>query len=124
MTICLDSYGWIEILAKGPKAEAYGRAIASAPPDQIITSVVSLYEVYKKAKRTRGEPAALEDVAVMGHTHVVGIDRELALDAADLSMMHDLHFADALIYATARRFHADLWTSDAALKGLPSVHFV
>ncbi|MGI0053627.1 MAG: hypothetical protein ACRECR_05140 [Thermoplasmata archaeon] len=34
---------------------------------------------------------------------------------------HRLHFSEALIYSTARRFGAVLYTSDPALKGLDRV---
>ncbi|MCI4327552.1 MAG: type II toxin-antitoxin system VapC family toxin [Thermoplasmata archaeon] len=96
----------------------------SVVPDQILTSVVTVYEVYKKAKSIRGEHAALEDVAALGHTRVLPVDQEIALAAADYSLANGLHFADALIYATARRHNADLSTSDPALRPLPGVRFV
>jgi len=52
---------------------------------------------------------------------VVQVDDQLALEAADYSLSHRLHFADALVYATARRFGAELHTSDADLRGVPGV---
>jgi len=122
--ISIDSSGWIERFAAGPKQAAYNRVIDSVVPDQILTSVVTVYEVYKKAKSIRGEHAALEDVAALGHTRVIPVDQEIALAAADHSLANGLHFADALIYATARRHNADLYTSDPALRPLPGVRFV
>ena len=86
--------------------------------------MVTLYEVYKKVKVLRGEHAALEDVAALGHTPVVPVDQEIALAAADYSLEHGLHFADALIYATARRHHAELYTSDPALRDLAGVKYI
>ena len=47
----------------------------------------------------------------------------LALGAAEYSLSYRLHFADALVYATARRFDAGLHTSDPDLRGLPDVVF-
>ncbi|MCI4348799.1 MAG: type II toxin-antitoxin system VapC family toxin [Thermoplasmata archaeon] len=122
--ISLESYGWIERFGGGPKQAQYNRVIDSVPPSQILTSVVTIYEVYKKAKAMRGEHVALEAVAALGHTTLVAVDQEIALAAADYSLQHGLHFSDALIYATARRYHADLYTSDTALRNLPQVRFI
>lgn len=122
--ISIDSYGWIERFGGGPKQVPYNEVIDHTPPERILTSVVTVYEVYKKVKAMRGEHAALEDVAALGHTRLVPVDQEVALAAADYSLEFGLHFADALIYATARRFHAELFSSDPALKGLPGVRFV
>jgi len=122
--ISIDSYGWIERFGGGPKQSQYNRVIDGVSPDQIVTSVVTVYEVYRKAKSLRGEHAALEDVAALGHTMVVPVDQEVSLAAADYSLEHGLHFADALIYATARRHRAALYTSDPALKGLRDVEYI
>lgn len=122
--ISIDSYGWIERFGGGPKQGQYNRVIDAVPPTEILTSAVTVFEVYKKAKAMRGEHAALEDVAALGHTRLIPVDQEIALAAADYSLEHGLHFSDALIYATARRHHADLYTSDAALRHLPGVRFI
>jgi toxin FitB len=122
--ISIDSYGWIERFGGGPKQTQYNRVIETVAPREIVTSAVTIYEVYKKAKAVRGEHAALEDVAALGHTRVVPVDQEIALSAADYGLEHGLHFSDALIYATARRYHAELYTSDPDLKHLAGVSFV
>ncbi len=122
--ICVDSHGWIERFGAGPKQAAYNRAIDSVAPKEILTSMVTVYEVYKKVKARRGEHAALEVVAALGHTRLIPVDQEIALTAADYSLEHGLHFSDALIYATARRYHAELYTSDTALRRLPGVRFI
>ncbi len=122
--ISIDSYGWIERFSAGPKQAQYNRVIDATPTDEILTSVVTVYEVYKKAKALRGEHAALQDVAALGHTLIVPVDQEIALAAADYSLEHGLHFADALIYATARRHHAELYTSDPGLRALSGVKYV
>jgi predicted nucleic acid-binding protein len=119
--ICIDTYGWIERFMGGPKAPAYNRIIDAAEVETIVTPVVVLYEVYKRVKQALGEETALRDAAALDRTRVIGIDRDIALEAADFSLGHRLHFSDALIYATARRFGAELYTSDPALKGLPGV---
>ncbi|HEV2450252.1 MAG TPA: PIN domain-containing protein [Thermoplasmata archaeon] len=122
--ISIDSYGWIERFGKGPKQAPYNRIIDEAAPREIVTSVVVVYEVYRKVKALRGEHAALEAAAALGATWIVPVDQEIALAAADFSLDHRLHFSDALVYATARRYRAELCTSDPDLQGLPGVRFI
>ena len=122
--ISIDSYGWIERFTDGSKAPRYNSVIDTCDPGEIVTSVITLYEVYKKVKQHKGEVTALEAVAALGQTAVQQIDQTLSLEAADYSLEHGLHMADALIYATARRKAAELYTSDPHLKGLRGVTYV
>ena len=122
--ISVDSSGWIEWFTGGPKAADYDRVISSVRPGELVTSVVVLYEVYRKMKKLKGEETALEAIAALGETKVVPIDQTLSLEAADYSLEHNLHFADALIYATARSASAPLYTSDGELRSLKDVVFV
>ena len=122
--ISVDSYGWIERFTGGPKAPAYNRLIDGEKPEDLVTSVVVLYEVYEKVKGVKGEEKALEAVAALSQTKIVVADETLFLEAADYSLEHGLHMADALVYATARANSAVLYTSDEDLKGLPGVTLV
>jgi predicted nucleic acid-binding protein len=122
--IGIDSYGWIERFTNGPKAQKYNRIIDRVRPEEIVTSVVVLYEVYRKIKQVKGEGLALEAIAALSQTKIVPVDQTLSLEAADYSLSHGLHFADALIYATSRHFEAELHTSNEDLKGLRHVAFV
>ena len=122
--IALDSYAWIERFSAGPKADKYDEIIDQTRPAEIITSVVVLYEVYKKVKKLKGEQIALENVAVLTQTSIVPIDDTLSLEAADYCLEYDIHFSDALVYATARRFEVELYTSDEHFKGVPHVKYV
>jgi predicted nucleic acid-binding protein len=121
--ICVDTYGWLERILDGPKAAAYNKVLTSVRPEEVVTSVVTVYELYRKLRPVRGEAAALEAVVHLKATHLVAIDDQIALEAADYSLAHSLHFADALVYATARRFDALLHTSDPNLKSVPGVVF-
>ena len=122
--ISVDSNGWIERFTNGPKATAFNQVIESVKPGELITSVVVLYEVYRKVKRAKGEEKALEAVAALSQTTVVPVDQTLSLEAADYGLEHNLHFADALVYATARQLSAELHTSDEDLRGLKGVTFI
>lgn len=55
---------------------------------------------------------------------VADLDTANALLAADLSAKHRLATADAIIYATALAFGADLLTCDRHLESLANVRFI
>jgi predicted nucleic acid-binding protein len=122
--ISIDSYGWIERFTNGPKAQKYNQVIDSNQCKDIITSVVVLYEVYRKIKQQRSEEEALLAVGALSQTTVVQVDQTISLEAADYSLEFGLHFSDALVYATARHWKAKLYTSDEGLRALKSVIFV
>jgi predicted nucleic acid-binding protein len=122
--ISVDSYGWIERFTDGPKADLYDAVIEKAAPAEIVTSAMVLYEVYRKIKQAVNEQSALEAVAAIGQTFVVPVDQSLSLEAADYSLMFGLHMADAVVYATARHYGAELYTSDEDLKGVKGVVFI
>ena len=122
--ISVDSFGWIERFTKGPKSPQYSQVIESAAPKEIITSVVVLYEVYKKIKMLKDEEQALLAVAVLSQTTIVPVDQTISLEAADYSLEKNLHFSDALVYATARHFKAKLYTSDEDMRALSDVIFI
>ncbi len=122
--ISIDSYGWIERFTNGLKAPEYNKIIDSCEPKEIITSIVVLFEVYKKIKKLKGEEEALLAVAALSQTTIVSVDQTIALEAADYSLDENLHFSDALVYATARHFKVKLYTSDNDLRELNSVCFI
>jgi len=122
--ISIDSYGWIERFTEGPKAGGYNAIIDPAPVREIITATVVLYEVYKRIKQVEGEEVALEAVAALSETNAIALDQTIALEAADFGLEHRLHMSDALVYATARHYNAELYTSDEDLRKLRYVTFV
>ena len=119
----MDTYGWLERILDGPRASEYNKVLSSVRLEEVVTSVVTVYELYRKLRLARGEAAALEAVVHLRATRLVTVDDQLALEAADYSLAHSLHFSDALVYATARRFDAPLHTSDPDLKSVPGVVF-
>ena len=122
--ISVDSYGWIEMFTDGPKSAAYRKIIDSTTDDEIVTSTITLYEVYWKLKVARGEDIALERLASLGRTKVIPVDMTLSTEASDFSLDNGLHLADAVIYATARQWGAKLYTSDEHLRGLDGVTYI
>ena len=117
--IVLDSSGWLEYFADGPFAEEFAAYLQE--PEEVFTSTIALYAVYKWLKRERSEESAMHAVAAMKTTHIVELSEEIALTAADLSLAHGLAMADALMLATARARGAPLMTTDSDFEGIPDV---
>lgn len=113
----VDSSGWIEYLADTERADLFAPAIED--PDSLIVPVITVYEVFKKFLRERGEHKALEAISVMQTGRVIDVDVSLALEAS----RHALPLADSLIYATALYHDAMLWTQDEHFKDLPKVRY-
>ncbi len=117
--ILIDTCGWIEWLTDGSLADHYAPCFDEASQSIVPTSVQ--YELYKWVTREEGEQRALEAIALTEQSLVVPLSTPLALLAADLSMAHQLSFADAIIYATAQFHQAELITSDSHFEGLQGV---
>jgi predicted nucleic acid-binding protein len=113
----VDSSGWLEYLADTDRAPLFASAIEDA--ENLFVPVISIYEVFKKVLRERGEDDALQVAGLMQSGHIVDLDCALELEAA----RHALPLADSLIYATALRHRAELWTQDEHFKDLPNVRY-
>ncbi len=66
---------------------------------------------------------ALEAIAHMEQGLVISLDSVLALDAAQYGVALKLPLADSIIYATARKFNALIWTQDIDFKLLKGVKY-
>jgi predicted nucleic acid-binding protein len=118
----VDSPGWIEFFIDGPNASFFADPLAET--DSLVVPTVSVLEVFKFVVRHRGEADALEAVAAMRRGRIVDLDGELALLAAELGLEFGLPLADSVIYATAQRAGATVWTQDTDFEGLENVRFV
>ncbi len=120
--ILVDSCGWLELLASSPLGDVYRPALAKA--GELVVPTVCLLEVGRRLLTWSGEAAASSGVAVMSQATVVPLDAALALEAARLGPATGLPCADSIIYATALRHGAELWTHDAHFRELPGVRFI
>lgn len=120
--IIVDSSGWIEYFADGPRANEYASFLEDL--SQVATPAIIVYEVYKKIRREMHEEDALIAVAQLQKTKVVPLDTRIALAAAEVSLDHGLPMADAIVYATALAYRCDIATSDSHFANLPHVRFV
>ena len=83
-----------------------------------------MFELAKWTTREMGEDAAETVEAYADHCVVADLDTAIALSAADLSARHKLAAADAIVYATAQAYDADVLTCDRHFATLPGVHFI
>jgi len=113
----VDSSGWLEYFTDSERAPLFAPAIEDA--ESLLVPVIILYEVCKKVLRERGENAALQIASMMQTGRIIDLDSSLALEA----MRHPLPLADSLIYATALRHGATLWTQDEHFQELPQVRY-
>lgn len=113
----VDSSAWLEYLAGTDRAALFAEAIEDT--DSLIVPVISIYEVYKKVLRDKGEDMAAQVFGVMSLGKIIEFDAALALEAAGLPF----HMADSIIYATALRHEAVLWTQDAHFEGVNGVRY-
>ncbi len=120
--VVVDSWGWIEYFTDGPLALKYARYLER--PQDVLTPVIVVYEVYKKIKHERGEEAAMQSVAQLKKTEIIPLNDSVALSAANLSLNHGLPMADALILAAARQQKLKLVTSDPHFGSLEGVVFL
>ena len=113
----VDSSAWLEYFADTRRAKHFESPLEDT--ENLVVPVITIYEVFKKILREKGEHIALQIVVQMQAGTVVDLDLSLALEAG----LQRLPLADSLIYATAQRYDATLWTQDEHFKGLPGVRY-
>ena len=117
----VDSSAWLEYFADGPNAARFAAAIENR--SKLLVPSITLLEVFKRISQQRDDAVALQYIAVMQQGEVVDLDADLALRAAMLGQQHKLPLADSIIYATAQRAKAVVWTQDADFEGLRDVRY-
>jgi toxin FitB len=117
----VDSSGWVEYLADGPKAQAFAAYLDK--PEFVLLPTIVVYEVYKKLRLERGDSMAQNFLSISFgfQERIVVVDIALAELAARISIETKLAMADAMIYAAAKLNGAALVTSDAHFSGLEFV---
>ena len=101
--ILVDTCGWIEWLTEGALADSFASYMQD--PAELLVPTTVQYELYKWVKRESDENTALDTTALADGSLVIPLSTDIALVAADLSLSHKLVFADAVIYASARKYN-------------------
>ena len=118
----VDSCGWLEYFADGPRAGFFAPALED--PGNLMVPTLCLFEVFKRIVQQRGEEAAMQAAALMHQGHSVPLDEVTALYAAQCSITYHLPLADSIILATALLKKAILWTQDSDFKEIAGVKYV
>lgn len=118
----VDTSAWIEYLT----ASELGRRLAPELPDctqWLVPTMVQL-ELAKWMSREAHQDKADRVMAFTETCIVADLDTDTALLAASLSARHRLATADAIVYATAQAYGADLLTCDRHFETLPGVTYL
>jgi len=117
----IDSSAWLSYFAGDANAKIFSRPIENI--EKLIVPSITLTEVFKCISRQRSEDMALEAIAHMEQGKVITLDSTLAIDAAQYGLKYKLPLADSIIYATARKLDALIWTQDVDFKSLEGVKY-
>ncbi len=118
----IDTSAWIEWLDDSPLAGEVGAELPAR--DSCIVPTIVQLELAKWLARELPAESMDKALAYIGDCNIVVLDSEIALLAANLSSAAGLATADAIIYATAVHFGAQLVTCDKHFKGLAGVIYL
>ena len=117
----VDSSCWLEFIENSPIGNVVAPVIADI--DHLVVPTIVLYEVCRKLTVMKDSVYAKGFIQGMLHANVVPLDVSLSISAANIGLKYQLAMADSIIYATAIRHNAVLWTTDKHFDGLPSVRY-
>lgn len=117
----VDSSAWLSWISDARNAQHF--AVPIQDLENLLVPTITLTEVFKSMLRQTDVTKAMQAVTLMKLGKIVPLDDELAVDAAAYGIKLKLPLADSIIYATARRYDATLWTQDADFRDLPGVRF-
>ena len=117
----IDSSAWLEYFSGSKNSRHFSKAIEDS--DHLLVPTLVLHEVFKKLVAEIGESKARLYITNMKRGRTIDLDTEIALMAAKKSIQHRLPTADSIIYASAQKHQATLWTQDADFKGLEGVQY-
>ncbi len=117
----VDTCGWLEYIADSVNAANFEKAILNI--EELIVPTIVIYEVFKKIVNDYDEDKALMITAHMKLGKVVEFDEATAIYAANISSEKKLAMADSIIYATAERHGAVVYTQDDHFSKLKNVKY-
>ncbi len=117
----VDSSAWLAFFAGDRNAAKFAGPISKT--SELLVPSITITEVFKNIARQRDEESALTAIAHMTMARVIPLDSELAINAADAGLQFKLPLADSIIFATAQKYQATIWTQDVDFKDLPGVKY-
>lgn len=118
----VDTSAWIEVLIGSETGRQL--QLEFPPRERCIVPTIVQYELAKWLGRESTEDNVEKVIADTMKSIVADLDSAIALRAAELTRECRLAAADAIVYATAQSFGAQLLTCDAHFKSLPDVLYV
>lgn len=118
----VDSSGWIEYFTNERNARFFLPPIQDL--EHLLVPTLCIYEVFKRLLLELGEESALQAVGIMSHGREIELDRQIAIEAAQISAEGKLSMADSIILATSRAFEATLWTQDEHFRDIEGVKYI
>lgn len=118
----VDSSGWIEYVTDEDNADFFESPINDS--ENLLVPTICLYEVFKRVLREYGEERALDAIGIMSFGQTIDLDRQVAVNAAQISNELKLAMADSIILAAARIHEATLWTQDEHFKDIAGVKYL
>ena len=118
----VDTSAWIEWLIASPT----GKLVESELPSReewLVPTIIQL-ELAKWLTRESSEAKSDQIISFTQMCVLAPLTTSIALRAAEFCDIYKLATADAIIYATAQDYGADVLTCDAHFKDLPSVIYV
>ncbi len=117
----VDSSIWLEYFTNTKRAALFKELIEKS--EELLVPSITIYEVFKKVFRERGETNAVEAIEQMKEGKVVELDDWMAILASKISVGGKLGMADSIIYATTLLYDATLWTQDSDFKDMRNVKY-
>ncbi len=117
----VDSSAWLSYFAGDNNADIFAGPIENI--EKLLVPSITITEVFKCILRQCDEDMALEAIAHMEQGQVISLDGHIAVNAAYYGHRYKLPLADSIIYATARKFDAVIWTQDADFETLERVKY-
>ncbi len=112
MLILFDSWAWLEFLLDAEHKEKV-RIIYQQANSKIITSKISIYEVYAKIGSFKGWQIANNAIEkIIQNSFLIELELDVIKEAAHLKNEKGMSTADSIIAATAIKYHALLLTGD------------
>jgi predicted nucleic acid-binding protein len=117
----VDSSAWLSYFAGEKNSGLFAKPIVAIY--KFLVPSITLTQVFKSILRQRNEESAFQAIAHMKQGNAIPLDGELVVNAACFGVEFKLPLADSIIYATAQKYVAIVWTQDSDFKGLDGVKF-
>jgi len=117
----VDSSAWLEYFSGGKNAKEFLAPI-QATSELVVPSII-IYEISKVILRESDEDHLLQALAAIQKGQIVELNSSISIAAAKIGLKYKLPMADSIIYATAKKFKATVWTQDVDFNGLANVNY-